>query len=97
MVKAVYNGKVIAESAETLSLEGTDFFPRETVQMSHLSRSPTRTSCPWRGVANYYHVEVDGKIETDAAYSYEAPKKRAARLKNHIAFWKGVETDKGSH
>ena len=97
MAKAVYNGKVIAESEETLSIEGLDFFPRATVNMTYLTRSTTRTSCPWRGIATYYHVEVDEKIETDAAFSYEAPKKRASRLKDHIAFWKGVETDEAPH
>ena len=93
MARASLNGVVLAESEAVDTVEGCLYFPRERVRMEHLARSVTRTVCPWRGVATYYDVQVGDRVEPAAAWSYEAPKRRARRLEGAVAFWKGIEVE----
>jgi len=90
-MKAIWNNKVIAESNKTLNLEGNHYFPMESVNMNLLSNSSNHTVCPWKGTASYYDVVVDGKTNNDAAWYYPTPSSLADKIKDHVAFWKGVE------
>jgi len=91
MVKAVWNGETIAESDETVVVEGNHYFPFGAVKPSALKPSATTSVCPWKGVASYYSVVADGKVNKDAAWYYPEPKPAAAQIQDRIAFWKGVE------
>lgn len=91
MVKATWNGQVIAESSQTVVVEGNHYFPRSAVNAGCLQESQTTSECHWKGTASYHNVVVDGKVNKDAAWYYPAPKSEAANIKDHIAFWKGVE------
>ncbi len=91
MVKAEWNGAVIAQSDRTVVIEGNHYFPAEDVDKSRLRASTTTTKCPWKGTAHYYTVVVDGKENPDAAWYYPDPKSAAAAIKDRIAFWKGVK------
>ena len=94
MIRAVWNGAVLAEAAETVQLEGNDYFPLETVHREFLSDSPTTTVCPWKGTAHYYSVTVDGQVNPDAVWFYPDPSSRAAQIRDHVAFWKGVRIER---
>lgn len=91
MVKAIWNGTVIAASEDTKLVDGNHYFPPEDVDQAFLKESAKNTRCGWKGTASYYSIEVDGKTNEDAAWFYPTPKSAAAELKNHIAFWRGVE------
>lgn len=91
MVTARWNGAIIARSDDTVVVENNHYFPREAVNDAFLVESDTATHCPWKGDASYYSLEVDGRTNTDAAWYYPDPKEKAAAIKDHIAFWKGVE------
>ena len=91
MVQARWNGAVIADSDDSVVVEGNHYFPRAAVDASLLSDSATTSFCPWKGVAHYHHVTVGGQVNTDAAWSYPEPKEAAAAILDRIAFWKGVE------
>lgn len=91
MVKATWNGHVIAKSDRTVVVEGDHHFPPEDVDRSALKESDHQTTCPWKGQASYHHIEVDGQINEDAAWCYPNPKPKASGIKDHIAFWKGIE------
>ena len=91
MPKAVWKGATIAESDDTVVVEGNHYFPRESVKRELLRDSATHTTCPWKGVASYYDIEVGGAINKDAAWYYPAPKEAARQIQDRIAFWKGVE------
>ena len=95
MIRAVWNGAVLAEAAETVRVEGNHYFPVDSLRREYLSDSTTTTVCPWKGTAHYYTVTVDGQTNADAAWSYPEPKAKASEIKDHVAFWKGVrvETD----
>lgn len=90
-MKAVWNGHTIAESDATRVVEGNHYFPPAGVRREFLQPSDKRTTCPWKGEANYFHVEVDGDTNPDAAWMYPTPKDAAAEIADHVAFWKGVE------
>jgi|SRR3979411_2313116 uncharacterized protein (DUF427 family) len=90
MVKAIWAGKTIAESGSTVVVEGNQYFPLESVAPKFLKASDLTTTCPWKGTAHYYHLEVDGMRNENAAWFYPDPKPAAAEIKNRIAFWKGV-------
>lgn len=90
MAKASWNGAVIAESNDTVEVEGNQYFPIEAVKSQYLKPSDTHTGCPWKGTASYYSLEVDGKTNTDAAWFYPEPKDAAKEIKGRVAFWKGV-------
>jgi uncharacterized protein (DUF427 family) len=91
MVQAVWNGTVVAESDETVVVEGNHYFPREGVRSDVLRESSTQTRCPWKGLASYLTLEVDGQANVDAAWYYPEPKEAAREITGHIAFYKGVE------
>ena len=91
MPKAVWNEKVVAESGETIVVEGNHYFPPDSVKSEFLKPSDTSSICPWKGTASYYHVEVNGSVNSDAAWYYPAPKEAAENIKDYVAFWKGVE------
>jgi uncharacterized protein (DUF427 family) len=90
MVKAVWNGATIAESDDTIVVEGNHYFPRDAVDPSALRPSDTHTSCPWKGTASYHTLVVDGAENKDAAWYYPESKDAAANIRGRIAFWKGV-------
>lgn len=89
-MKAIWNNKVIAESNETVVVEGNHYFPPNSINREYFKGSETHSTCPWKGLASYYSIEVDGQTNTDAAWYYPEPKSAAAEIKDHIAFWKGV-------
>lgn len=91
MVKAMWNGAVIAESDDTVVVEGNHYFPLADVGAQYLVASSTRTNCPWKGTASYYSLSVDGAANPDAAWYYPEPKSAAAEIKGRVAFWKGVK------
>lgn len=95
-MKAVWNGKVIAESETTVVVEGNHYFPQESIVRDFFKDSATTTVCPWKGTAHYYTLTVDGKENADAAWFYAEPKEAAREIKNHVAFWRGVEIISGS-
>ena len=90
-MKATWNGAVIAESDETVVVEGNHYFPPSALRRDHVERSDHRTTCPWKGEASYYDVVVDGQTNANAAWTYPEPKDAAAEIRDHVAFWKGVE------
>lgn len=93
MIRATWNGAVLAETPRTVRLEGNHYFPPESVCRKHLIDSPTKSICPWKGLAHYYTVTVDGRANPDAAWYYPRPSPLARRIKNHVAFWNGVHVD----
>ncbi len=90
-MKAMWKSAVLAESDKTIEVEGNHYFPPEAIHRQYLQPSDTHTTCPWKGLASYYHIDVDGKINEDAAWYYPDPKDAAKNIKNYVAFWKGVE------
>lgn len=90
-MKAIWNGQVIAESDDTVVIEGNHYFPVDAIKKEFFSDSISNTVCPWKGIASYYNVTVDGKENPDAAWYYPEPKEAAKVIKDRIAFWKGVE------
>jgi uncharacterized protein (DUF427 family) len=93
MAKAIWNGAVLAQSEQTILLEGNHYFPPESVRRELLRASETHTVCPWKGTASYWHVEVDGQTNPDAAWAYPDPKPAAREIADHIAFWHGVRVE----
>jgi uncharacterized protein (DUF427 family) len=91
MPKALWNGAVIADSDDTVVVEGNHYFPRDAVDPAVLRPSSTTTVCPWKGTASYHTIVVDGQENRDAAWFYPEPKSAAAEIKERVAFWKGVE------
>lgn len=91
MPKAIWNGAVLAESDETVVVEGNHYFPPESLNKELFKESETTSVCPWKGTASYYSIEVDGKTNADAAWYYPDPRKLAEGFKGRVAFWKGVE------
>ena len=90
-MKAEWNNQIIAESDATIVVENNHYFPLEAVKKEFLKPSSTHTTCPWKGLASYYSLDVDGKQNPDAAWFYPEPKDAAKQIKNYVAFWKGVK------
>lgn len=90
-MKAIWNGEVIAESDRTVEVEGNNYFPPTSVKEEFLQPSPNTTTCPWKGEARYYHLNVDGSVNENAAWFYPEPKKEASEIKGMVAFWNGVQ------
>lgn len=90
-MKAIWNGRVLAESDETRVVEGNHYFPPESVKQEFFENSDTHTHCPWKGDASYRTVVVDGKRNADASWYYPTPKQAAAEITNYTAFWRGVD------
>lgn len=92
-MKATWNGTTIAESDETIVIENNHYFPEASIKKEYFKPSSKHTSCPWKGEASYYTLEVDGKTNEDAAWYYRDPKDKAKEIKGYVAFWKGVEVN----
>jgi uncharacterized protein (DUF427 family) len=90
-MKAVWKDRVLADSDATIVVEGNHYFPPDSIRPEHFVESGTHTTCPWKGVASYRTVVVDGERNVDAAWFYPDPKPAAAEIKDHVAFWRGVE------
>lgn len=90
-MRAIWNGKVIAESDDTVLVEGNHYFPRDSLAMECFVDSDTQTVCPWKGIASYLSIIVDGHTNPDAAWYYAAPKPAAQHIQDRVAFWKGVQ------
>lgn len=93
-MKAIWNGQVIAESDDTIVIEGNHYFPEDALQKEFIKPSDTETVCHWKGTANYYSLEVDGKENVDAVWYYATPSELAKGIKGRVAFWKGVQVVK---
>ena len=89
-MKAVWNGQTVAESDDIVKVEGNAYFPLEAVDKAMLRDSATHSTCPWKGTASYFSLNVEGKENLDAAWFYPEPKSAAAEIKGRVAFWKGV-------
>lgn len=94
MIRAIWKGVVLAESAETRRVEGNDYFPPDAVNREYLRKSARSTVCPWKGVASYYDVVVGGDVNPAAAWFYSQPKPAAAELAGYVAFWRGVKIER---
>ena len=90
MAQAAWQGVVLAQSDETIEIEGNQYFPPDSVDRQYLEDSATHSTCPWKGEASYYTIVVNGNKNPDAAWYYPAPKEAAAQIKGYVAFWKGV-------
>ena len=90
-MKAIWNNQIIAESDDTVVVENNHYFPAESIRKEYFKTSETHTTCPWKGVASYYNLEVDGKENRDAAWYYPEVSELARGIKGRVAFWKGVE------
>ena len=93
MPRATWAGKVIADSSNTVVVEGNQYFPADAVNKEFLKPSQHTSVCPWKGTAHYYTLEVDGIKNENAAWYYPQPKPAAAEIKDHVAFWKGVKVE----
>lgn len=93
MVKAIWNDVVIAESDQTEVVEGNHYFPPESINKAYFRESGNHTTCPWKGVASYYDVVVEGQVNKGAAWYYPEPKPAAKNIKGYIAFWRGVKVE----
>lgn len=93
MMRAVWNGAVLAEAEDTVVVEGNHYFPAESLNRAYFADSTTTTICPWKGTAEYYTVTVDGQANPDAAWYYADPKPAAAEIKDRVAFWHGVTVE----
>ncbi|GCE27167.1 hypothetical protein KDA_26510 [Dictyobacter alpinus] len=93
MPKATWNGVTLAESDNCVVVEGNQYFPPDSVNKEYFKASDTHTTCPWKGLASYYTVEVNGEANKDAAWYYPEPKDAAKQIKDHVAFWRGVSVE----
>ena len=93
-MKAIWNGKVLAESDQCKIVEGNYYFSPDSIKKEFFRPTNTHSTCPWKGEANYYDIVVTDKVNKDAAWYYPEPKKEAEEIKGYVAFWKGVEIKK---
>ncbi len=89
-MKAIWNGVTLAESDDCVVVEGNQYFPADAINRQYFQESTTHTTCPWKGLASYYSIEVDGQTNADAAWYYPAPKDAAKEIQDRVAFWRGV-------
>jgi uncharacterized protein (DUF427 family) len=94
MARAIWNGRVIAESDSFQLVEGNVYFPPESVRREYLQDSDHQTRCPWKGDASYHHIAVDGDVRENAAWYYPDPSTEASHIKDHVAFWRGVTVER---
>lgn len=92
-IRATWNGAVLAESDRTIVVEGNHYFPREAVNWQYFKDSQAHTVCPWKGVASYYDVVVDGQVNAGGAWYYPDTKPAAKQIENYVAFWRGVRVE----
>ncbi len=93
MPKAIWNGKVVAQSEDTVVVEGNHYFPRSSLVDEYFEPSDTTTVCPWKGTASYLTLTVEGETNADAAWFYPTPKSAAAQIQDRVAFWRGVRVE----
>ena len=92
-MRAVWRDAVLAESDDTVVVEGNHYFPPDSIRGEYFRPSDTHSTCPWKGVASYYDVVVGGEVNRDAAWYYPEPKEAAKHVEGHVAFWKGVKVE----
>jgi uncharacterized protein (DUF427 family) len=92
-MKAIWHGTTIAESADTVVVEGNHYFPADSIRREYFRASDEHSHCPWKGEASYYDIAVDGAVNKGAAWYYPEPKEAAANIKGRVAFWKGVSVE----
>jgi uncharacterized protein (DUF427 family) len=92
-MRVVWNNTVLAESDETVVVEGNHYFPADSIISEYFRPSETHTTCPWKGLASYYDVMVSDQVNKDAAWYYPEPKDAAKEIKGRVAFWKGVKVE----
>lgn len=93
MPKAIWNGKVVAQSEYTVVVEGNHYFPRDSLVTDYFEPSDKTTVCGWKGTASYLTLRVEGEVNADAAWFYPSPKSAAAQIEDHVAFWRGVRIE----
>lgn len=91
MFRAIWNGEVLAESNRTIVVEGNHYFPPDSIHREFFRENNSHTTCPWKGLASYYDVQVNGAVNKDAAWYYPVPKEAARQIKDYVAFWNGVK------
>jgi len=92
-MKATWNGAVLAESNQTVVVEGNHYFPADTIDQQYFKPSDTHSICPWKGEASYYNVVVNGETNKDSAWFYPETKPDADNIKGYVAFWRGVKVE----
>jgi uncharacterized protein (DUF427 family) len=92
-IRAIWNGQTLAESNRTIVVEGNHYFPPDSVKRQFFQESSSHTICPWKGVASYFDIVVEGKVNRDAAWHYPVPKDAAKKIRGYISFWKGVTVE----
>lgn len=92
-MKAIWHNEVLAESDDTIAVEGNHYFPPDAINREYFRQSDTHTTCPWKGEASYYDIVVNGNANKDAAWYYPEPKEAARQIKDYIAFWRGVRVE----
>ena len=90
-MRAIWKGAVLAESDDTVVVEGNHYFPADTLSLEHFRATDHQSVCPWKGTASYYDVIVDGDVNANAAWYYPTPKEAAREIKGRVAFWRGVQ------
>lgn len=90
-MKAIWKNTVLAQSDKTVVVEGNHYFPPESIHPEFFKESTTHTTCPWKGMASYYNIEVNGDTNKDAAWFYPKTKDAARPIEGYVAFWRGVE------
>ncbi len=90
-MRVTRNNRVLAESENTIVVEGNHYFPPDSINWEYFQKSDTHTTCPWKGEASYYNIVINEEVESDAAWYYPEPKEAAIQIKNHVAFYRGVE------
>jgi uncharacterized protein (DUF427 family) len=90
-MKATWENTVLAESDQTIVIEGNHYFPPNSIKKEYFQQSQKHTTCPWKGLASYYHIRVDEHSNEDAAWYYPEPKEAAKSIKDYVAFWRGVK------
>jgi len=92
-MRATWNGAVLAESDDTVVVEGNHYFPADALRREFFRESGTQTTCAWKGVASYYDVVVGDQVNRDAAWYYPEPKPEAGQIEGRVAFWRGVRVE----
>lgn len=93
MPKAIWNGAVLASSDRTEVVENNHYFPPDSIHKEYFKESNTHTTCPWKGIASYYTIQVNGQENKDAAWYYPTAKERAKNIEGYVAFWRGVKVE----
>ncbi len=93
-MKAIWNETVLAESEDTVEIEGNQYFPQESIKKEYFKPTDTHTYCPWKGEASYYTIKVNGSENKDAAWYYPETKEGAKHIQGYVAFWNGVKVEK---